>query len=277
MPRWSGTRRTSYCPLGCRWQSSIVCCSTETSECYHGYHGYHGYRHVHVCRLVAVCHLNNKKVFDESFDVRVSKDYYYNLSPHTLPPSLPPSLPLSLPSSSLPLSITVLCSPSPPTPSLITCGPMPRSTSWCSHHTTRPVCVISGGRYLLLWQSFIDRNVWKIYLDQENFELAKKYADVSTWIVSCRYSFSQGSQRNLDTILVRQAESNFKKGRYEDAAIVFSESHLFVWGSCPQVHPGITHPLTHPLTHSLTHSISPYYIYIILGQQERSPKTIPTS
>jgi hypothetical protein len=56
------------------------------------------------------------------------------------------------------------------------------------------------------------RNIWKIYLDQGKFDLAQKYA--------------KNNQQNLDTILIRQAEHYFEQGRYEDAAIVFSQSYL---------------------------------------------------
>ena len=73
------------------------------------------------------------------------------------------------------------------------------------------------------------RDVWKIYLEQEQYEMAKKYAT--------------GHSRHMDTILICQAEHYFKEqrlvrvmpnnwshysliARYLDAAVTFSKSQL---------------------------------------------------
>jgi hypothetical protein len=56
------------------------------------------------------------------------------------------------------------------------------------------------------------RDVWKIYLEQEQYEEAKRYAT--------------GHSGHMDTVLVCQAEHYFKQQRYQDAAVTFSQSQL---------------------------------------------------
>ena len=43
------------------------------------------------------------------------------------------------------------------------------------------------------------RNVWRIFLEQGEYEKAKQYSD--------------GNQEHIDTIVIRQAEHYFKQGR----------------------------------------------------------------
>ncbi|CAI8047134.1 Vacuolar protein sorting-associated protein 18 homolog, partial [Geodia barretti] len=56
------------------------------------------------------------------------------------------------------------------------------------------------------------RDIWKIYLEQKNYEMAKRYAI--------------GNREHMDIILVSQAEHYFKDQRYQDAALTFSQSQL---------------------------------------------------
>ncbi len=64
------------------------------------------------------------------------------------------------------------------------------------------------------------RNVWKIYLDQEQFQLARKYAEVRVqavvfWLADLSAPILvQGNQASMDLILVRQAEHHFKEGQW---------------------------------------------------------------
>ena len=44
------------------------------------------------------------------------------------------------------------------------------------------------------------RDIWKIYLEQENYEMAKRYAI--------------GNREHMDVILVSQAEHYFKEQRF---------------------------------------------------------------
>lgn len=55
-----------------------------------------------------------------------------------------------------------------------------------------------------------DRNVWKTYLDQNNFEMAKKYC--------------YGDQMKLVNVRVREAEELFKKCEYVESAKLFAHT-----------------------------------------------------
>lgn len=54
------------------------------------------------------------------------------------------------------------------------------------------------------------RDVWQMYLDKEEFELAKEY---------CRDNPAQ-----VDRVITKQAEHLFSKGRYEDSAVLFAQT-----------------------------------------------------
>lgn len=111
-------------------------------------------------KIVAICHLNNKKVFEEPFNTRRN-------------------------------------------------GPL---LAMSTDPVTRNIWTNAKMNLMMYSPHAESRNVWKIYLDQEKFDLAQKYA--------------ADDQQNLDSILIRQAEHYFTQGRYEDAAIVFSRSRL---------------------------------------------------
>ena len=55
-----------------------------------------------------------------------------------------------------------------------------------------------------------ERNVWKIFLEQGNFELALQ--------------FSQGDEKKLDEVLSKQADDLFEKGQYVESAMHYAKT-----------------------------------------------------
>lgn len=56
-----------------------------------------------------------------------------------------------------------------------------------------------------------DRNVWQIYIDKGEFELAKQYC--------------KDNPAHIDQVLVRQAEMLFKNKEYEESALIYADTH----------------------------------------------------
>ncbi|XP_015172039.1 PREDICTED: vacuolar protein sorting-associated protein 18 homolog isoform X2 [Polistes dominula] len=56
-----------------------------------------------------------------------------------------------------------------------------------------------------------DRNVWQVYLDKEEFELAKQYC--------------KDNPAYIDQVLVKQAEMLFKNKQYEESALTYADTH----------------------------------------------------
>ncbi|XP_043526809.1 vacuolar protein sorting-associated protein 18 homolog isoform X2 [Frieseomelitta varia] len=56
-----------------------------------------------------------------------------------------------------------------------------------------------------------DRNVWQIYIDKGEFELAKQYC--------------KDNPAHIDQVLVRQAEMLFKNKDYEESALIYADTH----------------------------------------------------
>ncbi|TGZ50267.1 Vacuolar protein sorting-associated protein 18-like protein [Temnothorax longispinosus] len=56
-----------------------------------------------------------------------------------------------------------------------------------------------------------DRNVWQVYVDKGEFELAKQY---------CR-----DNPAHIDQVLVKQAEMLFKNKEYEKSALIYADTH----------------------------------------------------
>ncbi|XP_071871160.1 vacuolar protein sorting-associated protein 18 dor isoform X2 [Bombus fervidus] len=56
-----------------------------------------------------------------------------------------------------------------------------------------------------------DRNVWQIYVDKGEFELAKQYC--------------KDNPAHIDQVLVKQAEMLFKNKEYEKSALIYADTH----------------------------------------------------
>ncbi|KAL2749921.1 vacuolar protein sorting-associated protein 18 isoform X1 [Vespula maculifrons] len=56
-----------------------------------------------------------------------------------------------------------------------------------------------------------DRNVWQVYLDKGEFELAKQYC--------------KDNPAYIDQVLVKQAEMLFKNEQYEESALTYADTH----------------------------------------------------
>ncbi|XP_047356828.1 vacuolar protein sorting-associated protein 18 homolog isoform X3 [Vespa velutina] len=56
-----------------------------------------------------------------------------------------------------------------------------------------------------------DRNVWQVYLDKGEFELAKQYC--------------KDNPAYIDQVLVKQAEMLFKNQQYEESALIYADTH----------------------------------------------------
>ncbi|KAH0950839.1 hypothetical protein HN011_007913 [Eciton burchellii] len=56
-----------------------------------------------------------------------------------------------------------------------------------------------------------DRNVWQIYVDKGEFELAKQYC--------------KNNPAHIDQVLVKQAEMFFKNKEYEKSALIYADTH----------------------------------------------------
>ncbi|XP_014476276.1 PREDICTED: vacuolar protein sorting-associated protein 18 homolog isoform X2 [Dinoponera quadriceps] len=56
-----------------------------------------------------------------------------------------------------------------------------------------------------------DRNVWQVYVDKNEFELAKQYC--------------KDNPAHVDQVLVKQAEMLFKNKEYEKSALIYADTH----------------------------------------------------
>lgn len=56
-----------------------------------------------------------------------------------------------------------------------------------------------------------DRNVWQVYVDKSEFELAKQYC--------------KDNPAHIDHVLVKQAEMLFKNKEYEKSALIYADTH----------------------------------------------------
>ncbi|XP_025159223.1 vacuolar protein sorting-associated protein 18 homolog isoform X3 [Harpegnathos saltator] len=56
-----------------------------------------------------------------------------------------------------------------------------------------------------------DRNVWQVYVDKSEFELAKQYC--------------KDNPAHIDQVLVKQAEMLFKNKEYEKSALIYADTH----------------------------------------------------
>ncbi|XP_076234523.1 vacuolar protein sorting-associated protein 18 dor isoform X2 [Calliopsis andreniformis] len=56
-----------------------------------------------------------------------------------------------------------------------------------------------------------DRNVWQVYIDKGEFELAKQYC--------------KDNPAHIDQVLVKQAEMLFKNKEYEKSALIYADTH----------------------------------------------------
>ncbi|XP_043280093.1 vacuolar protein sorting-associated protein 18 homolog isoform X2 [Venturia canescens] len=56
-----------------------------------------------------------------------------------------------------------------------------------------------------------DRNVWQVYVEKGEFELAKQYC--------------KGNPAHIDQVLVKQAEMLFKNNEYEKSAMIYADTH----------------------------------------------------
>ncbi|KAJ8667382.1 hypothetical protein QAD02_009044 [Eretmocerus hayati] len=56
-----------------------------------------------------------------------------------------------------------------------------------------------------------DRNVWQVYVEKGEFELAKQYC--------------KGNPAHVDQVLVKQAEMLFKNREYEKSALIYADTH----------------------------------------------------
>nr|XP_034180513.1 vacuolar protein sorting-associated protein 18 homolog [Osmia lignaria] len=56
-----------------------------------------------------------------------------------------------------------------------------------------------------------DRNVWQVYVDKGEFELAKQYC--------------KNNPAHIDQVLVKQAEMLFKNKEYEKSALIYADTH----------------------------------------------------
>lgn len=82
---------------------------------------------------------------------------------------------------------------------------------------TDTIYVFSGKNLFRYKITNEQRNVWRMYLDKNEFELARKYATNSA---------------HLDIVLVKQAELAFERKDYVNSAIIYSETQFSFEGIC---------------------------------------------
>ncbi|XP_076620663.1 vacuolar protein sorting-associated protein 18 dor [Colletes latitarsis] len=78
-------------------------------------------------------------------------------------------------------------------------------------HVTRSVWAYSERAVFKYKINKEDRNVWQVYIDKGEFELAKQYC--------------KDNPAHIDQVLVKQAEMLFKNGEYEKSAFIYADIH----------------------------------------------------